>query len=139
MRAVVDTNVLVSALIRPQGGTGAVLRLLRESRFRLVLSEALLDELVDVLARPRLREKYGIDDAAVTILLRVLLLRGELVRPTEEIRLSRDPKDDMVLEAAVAGRANVVVTGDADLLDLERVEGVEILTPARFAERLEGR
>ena len=61
MRAVIDTNVLVSGLLRPRGAPGAVVRALRDRRFVAVVSPAILEEIIDVLSRPWLRDKYAID------------------------------------------------------------------------------
>lgn len=137
MRAVVDTNVLVSGLIRPRGAIGRVIRDLRDRRYTAIVSRPMLEELVDVLARPHLRRKYAIDDAAVATFLRFLLLRGELVRPAVSIARCRDPKDDRFLEAAMEGRAERLVTGDADLLALERHGDVLIVSPAAFVGELD--
>lgn len=135
MRVVVDTNVLVSGLIKPTGAVGPVVDRLREGRFLQLYSRATLDELVDVLARPWLKEKYGIRDVDVEAFLKLLLLRGEEVTPSRTIRRCRDPKDDKFLELAVSGRADVLVTGDDDLRSLDPFEGVRILSPARFLGR----
>lgn len=137
MRAVVDTNVLISGLIRPRGPIGAIVSRLRDARFVAVVSPAMLDELVAVLSRPWLREKYGVDDGAVEMFLRFLLLRAELVTPRRAIRKSRDPRDDKFLEAAVAGTADRLVTGDGDLLALETIEGTRIVTPAAFVAEID--
>lgn len=137
MRAVVDTKVLISGLIRPRGPIGSVVALLREARFVAVVSPPILDEIVAVLSRPWLREKYGIDDAAVETFLRFLLLRAELVRPGTTIRRCRDPRDDKFLEAAVEGGATLLVTGDADLLSLAAVEQVRIVSPAAFVREID--
>lgn len=137
MRAVIDTNVLVSGLIRPRGAPGAVLRALRDRRFVAVVSPAILEEIIDVLSRPWLRDKYAIDDQGVEALLRLLVLRAELVEPHSEIRRCRDADDDKFLETAVDGRADRLVSGDADLLALGSIEGVAIVDPAGFLDELE--
>jgi putative PIN family toxin of toxin-antitoxin system len=135
-RVVLDTNVLVSGLIKPSGTLGAVVDALRDGRFLHLHSPATLEELVDVLARPWLEESYGIRSHDVEAFLKLLLLRGEQVNPGREIRACRDPKDDKFLEVAVAGRADVLVSGDADLQSLHPFERVRILSPALFLERL---
>ena len=136
MRAVLDTNVLVGALIKPTGSVGAVLDALRDGRYVALFSEATLEELVDVLARPRLREKYGIADDVVETMLRLMLLRGEEVRPQVPLSVCRDPKDDKFLEVALEGQADVLVTGDEDLLVLDPFGGVSIVSPGGFLARL---
>ena len=137
MRAVIDTNVLVSGLIRPRGTPGAVLRALRDRRFIAVVSPPILDEIIDVLSRPWLRGKYAIDDRGVETFLRLLVLRAEIVEPHSEIRRCRDPHDDKFLEAAVDGRVDRLVSGDADLLELGSIEGVAIVDPSSFVDELE--
>ena len=104
MRAVVDTNILVRALIKPQGTVGPVLRRLREGAYRLLYSESLLAELVDVLGRPRIRNKYGITPDDVATVLTLIDLRGELVMPQRPITVCRDSKDNQVLEARDSGK-----------------------------------
>ncbi len=137
MRAVVDTNILVRALIKPQGAVGPVLRRLWEGEYRLLFSESLLAELVDVLGRPRIREKYGIGADDVATVLKLLELRGELVIPRRRITVCRDAKDNQVLEAATSGRSDVIVTGDDDLLVLDPFEGIPIVTSAAFLALLD--
>ncbi len=137
MRAVVDTNILVRAVIKPSGSVGPVLQRLRRRDYLLLISRATLDELVDVLSRPRLRAKYGISDPVLRAVVRLMILRGELVSPQRRITACRDPKDDKFLEVAVGGRADVVVSGDADLLSLDPFEGIPIVTPARFLTMLD--
>lgn len=137
MRAVVDTNILVRAVIKPSGSVGPVLQRLRRRDYLLLISRATLDELVDVLSRPRLRAKYGISDPVLRAVVRLMILRGELVSPQRRIAACRDPKDDKFLEVAVGGRADVMVSGDADLLSLDPFEGIPIVTPARFLTMLD--
>ena len=137
MRAVVDTNILVRSLIKPQGTVGPVLRRLREGAYRLLYSETLLAELVDVLGRPRIRGKYGIGPDDVATVLTLIDLRGELVVPRRRITICRDPKDNQVLEAATSGSAGVIVTGDDDLLVLNPFEGIPIVAPAAFLALLD--
>lgn len=136
MRAVVDTGVLVSALIRRQGTTGDVLRALRDGRFTIIYTTAILVEVVDVLGRGPLRAKYHIQPEDLTALINLVRLRGELVTPTRRVSACRDPKDDMFLEAALAGQADCIISGDADLLSLSPFEGLPILRPAEFLARL---
>jgi len=139
MRVVIDTNILLSGLIRPGGAPGAIVRALREGRLVPVLSRPMLEEIGAVLSRPWLLVKYGLDAADLETVLRFLVTRGELVEPRIEIRRCRDPRDDMFLEAAVSASADRLVTGDKDLLDMGSVEGVPIVTPRQMADEVSNR
>ena len=132
MRAVVDTNVLASALIRRQGTTGQVLRHLRDGRFTIVYSVPLLVELVEVLSRPQIQQNYHIQSDDITVLINLIRLRGELVSPERKIDACRDLSDNRFLEAAIEGDADAIVSGDADLLDLREFESIPILRVAEF-------
>jgi len=136
MRAVIDTGVLVSALIRRQGTTGDVLHALRDGRFTAVYSTDILVEIIDVLGRPVFRQKYHIEPDDITAIINLLRLRGEVVTPKDKVTACRDPKDDKFLETAQAGKAECIVSGDADLLDLTPFENIPILRPAEFLARL---
>ncbi|MBC8248794.1 MAG: putative toxin-antitoxin system toxin component, PIN family [Anaerolineales bacterium] len=136
-RAVVDTNILIRALIKPQGTVGPVLTRLRDGDYTLLYAEPLLDELMAKLALPRIRDKYHLADDDVETVLALILLRGESVMPQRRITACRDPKDNVVLEVAVAGEADYIVTGDNDLLVLHPFEDIPIVGPAEFLEALE--
>ncbi|MBI4491680.1 MAG: putative toxin-antitoxin system toxin component, PIN family [Chloroflexi bacterium] len=138
MRAVVDTNILVRAIIRPEGTVGPVVKRLRNRNYTLLYSKPLLAELVDVLSRPRIRDKYRLSHEDVGAALRVILRCGEAVAPDRSITACRDPKDNKVLEAATDGKADVIVSGDDDLLVLSPFEGIPIFGPAIFLAMLDG-
>lgn len=136
MRAVVDTNILVRAVIKPSGSVGPVLLRLRHGDYTLLYAQSLLEELVDVLNRPRIRDKYQLTNQDIQTIVSLILLRGEAVVPQERIAACRDPKDDKFLEVAVAGEADVIVSGDEDLLVLHPFAGIPILPPADFLQML---
>jgi len=131
-RAVIDTNVLVSSLIRPDGTAGILLRRLRDGAFTAVFSPAIIDELAAALVHPRIRTKYCLEERAFEPIAALFALRGEIAIPEESIRLCRDPDDNFLLETAVAGKADYIVSGDADLLDLRKFRTVKIVKPAAF-------
>ena len=137
MRVVVDTNILVRALIEPQGTVGPVLVRLRLGHYTLLYAQSLLEELVDVFGRPRLGDKYGLSDEDIKTTLGLILLRGEEVVPQRCVRVCRDLKDDKFLEVALDGRADVLVSGDEDLLILDPFEGLPIRPPRAFLEMLD--
>jgi uncharacterized protein len=132
----VDTEVLVSALIQPRGTIGDILRALRNGRFTIIYSTDMIVEVIDVLGRPKIQSKYHIQPDDITVLINLIRLRGELVAPKQKVTACRDPKDNKFLEAAVAGIADAVVTGDDDLLVLNHYEGIDILRPAELIARL---
>ena len=137
IRAVLDISILIRALIKPQGTVGPVLQGLRNTDYQLLYSDPLLAELAEVLARPRLRAKYSLTTEDIATVLSLILLRGEPVVPARRIGVCRDPTDNMVLEAAVAGQADAIVSGDNDLLTLNPFEGIPILSPAAFLRMLQ--
>lgn len=153
MRAVVDTNILVRALIMPQGTVGPVLLRLRHTcagqvlrgEYTLLYAQPLLEELIDVLNpagrgmchRPRIRHKYSLTEDDIQTVVSLILLRGEAVAPEKRITACRDPRDDKFLEVAVTGKADVIVSGDQDLLVLNPFAGIPILPPAGFLQILD--
>jgi putative PIN family toxin of toxin-antitoxin system len=136
VRAVIDTNILISALIKPIGNVGQVLRHLRDGSYVLIYSDQLLTELVDVLNRPRIRKKYGLSTEDIETVVSLIMLRGETIVPKRRITICRDSKDNMFLEVAADGNANMIVSGDDDLLSLEEFEGIPIVTPFEFLQEI---
>lgn len=137
LRVVVDTNILVRALIKLDGTFGPVLLRLRQDEYTLLYAPPLLEELVDVLNRPRIRRKYHLTDADIRTVVGLILLRGETVTPTRRITACRDPKDNKFLEVAVAGNADVLVSGDEDLLVLHPFQDIPIVPPIDFLTMLD--
>jgi uncharacterized protein len=128
VRILLDTNVLISALLF--GGLPRVLlRTAMRGDIVLVTSPALLDELEDILIG-----KFGFGRAIARLTRAEIEALADLVNPGDLLRVSRDPDDDEVLAAAVAGRAEVIVTGDRDLLALGAHQGIRVLTPREFAD-----
>ncbi|MDO5623229.1 MAG: putative toxin-antitoxin system toxin component, PIN family [Pseudomonadota bacterium] len=128
-RWVLDTKLLVSRLLAP-GGTAAqaVDRALRSGV--LLVSEATLSELAEVLARPRF-DPY-VSPAERQHFLRLLGGVARVVHVTQRMQACRDPKDDKFLDVALHGQAHAIVTGDKDLLALHPFHGVPILTAVQF-------
>lgn len=125
-----DTNVLVSAILFGGLPQDLVDRALR-GEFELVTSEALLDELENVL-----RDDFDQPPVLARALRDELASIADVRRPASVPRVTRDPTDDMVLAAALDGGANHIVTGDTDLLDLGAHGEVTILTPRQFIDTL---
>ena len=137
IRAVLDTNVLVSGLVAEQGPPRQILDAWLESLFTLVTSLYLVEELVHVLSYPRITERLRLDEEALTAILAALLSKAEVT--SGQLRLpgvTRDPKDDSVVACAKEGEEDYIVSGDQDLLVLGEYEGIQIITSRQFVEIL---
>jgi putative PIN family toxin of toxin-antitoxin system len=133
-RAVLDTNVLVSALISPGGPSAALLLELRGGAFELVVSPLLLDELADVLGRPQLRAYVTPDQAGafVELVLKAATVVGD--PPPSGLALTADPDDEFLIDLARAALVDVLVSGDAHVLALRGT--LPVMTPAEFLAEL---
>ena len=131
MRCVIDTNVIVSALLLPDSKPRRALdRAIRHGK--LLLSFAVLAEMYEVLTRKQFR-RY-VEEEEVRSFLAALTREAEWVDVDVQIKACRDPKDDKFLELAVSGHATHMVTGDLDLLVLDPFKGIRILPPQSFLE-----
>lgn len=128
MRLVVDTNVFVSAALKELSWSGMVVRWL-DDYGGLLKTTTTEQEILEVLQRPRLAPKIA---PFFLNNIRNMLATAEFVTVTERVTAGRDPKDDKFLELAVNGRADVIVSGDADLLVLDVFQDIPIITPAAF-------
>ena len=126
-RVVVDTNIFVSGILYG-GNAEAVLRLFQSTRIEVVMSPDVLAEILITL------QKFSVPQTTLDELSDLMQSKAGKVNPKERIRLSRDPKDNMLLEAAVAGRADYLVTGDKDLLTLGSHGRTLIVTPKAFLD-----
>jgi putative PIN family toxin of toxin-antitoxin system len=129
MRVVFDTNILVSALVFPGGQGEAALRRIVDQTDRLVLSRAILDELLEVLGRKFARDAEELAHVAVFI-----SELATVVAPRRRLRIVKDDPDNRILECAVAGHADAIVTGDKALLALKRYEGIRVLGLRSYLE-----
>jgi len=134
MRIVVDTNIFVSAALSAKSLPALVVYLV-EHRSVLLKSATTEQELLQVVARPRLAALIA---PSFLEWLSRLLAKAESVTITEKITECRDPKDNKFLELAVNGRADVIVSGDHDLLTLSPFREIPIVTPAAFIQIITG-
>ena len=128
-RVVVDTNVLVSGVLAETSVPGRARHKAIETA-QLLISDATFEELIEVLSRPKFDPYITADErqAFFSLVDRV----AEKVSISTVIRACRDPKDDKFLELAVSGAANLLVTGDKDLLVLHPFQDTNIVTPAQY-------
>jgi putative PIN family toxin of toxin-antitoxin system len=134
MRAVLDTNVLISSVI----STGVPHEIVVKgfsSEYQIVVSVATLTEFRDTLLK--YPEKFQMDEEDIQKEVETIRYFAEFVDPDEEITaVDDDPDEDKFLEAAVAGNVDYIVSGDRHLLDLDSFQGIDIVEPRAFYERL---
>ena len=136
LRAVIDTHVLLSALLW-RGTPHALLQQTETGALHLISSPALLDELADVLARPKFSATLERAHLVVPELLAQLQTLMEVIHPPPLSHpVCREPADDVVLALALAAQADVVISGDDDLLSLGNFAGIAIVTATQALERL---
>ncbi|HEU5377321.1 MAG TPA: putative toxin-antitoxin system toxin component, PIN family [Ktedonobacteraceae bacterium] len=128
-RIVVDTNVFVSRAMLPNSISARALRIV-ENHHILLASEATMEELTEVLMRPKLAP-YIIEQEKRELFAKLDTLT-EIVPIVHYITACRDPKDNKFLDVAVNGDAHCIITGDADVLALHPFRGISILTPGAF-------
>ena len=129
MRLVLDTNIVVSGFI-----WGGVPRQVLESgwdeQITLFTSNVLLDELADVLSRGKFDTMLASREISPAYLMQRYGMLAKLVKPLAVERTARDPDDDAVLACALAAQADLIVSGDADLLTLQTYDGIRIVDAA---------
>jgi uncharacterized protein len=130
MRVVLDTNVLISALLFG-GIPREILHGCVQGEPPLVISDAILDELQGVLRRKR----FGLAADRVRAIVYEMSTIGDVVTTTSRVKvISEDPSDNAVLECALDGKADHIVSGDGHLLELGDYRGIEIIDPRRYAD-----
>jgi len=131
MRVVLDTNIIVSGYL---GGTvEGIIVAWKSSEFTLIVTEVIIDEYLSVLKRP----KFKIEQVEIENFSALLIDKAEFVIPLEYIKtISNDDSDNKFLDAAVAGQANIIVSGDQHLLELKSFRNIEILNAKEFLEKL---
>jgi putative PIN family toxin of toxin-antitoxin system len=127
VRAVFDTNIFISALAIPSGRAATALEAVAEGRAQLLISKVIIHEVLDVLAR-----KFGRDAEELSRVAVFLSDLGEMVSPRAVLRVLEDEPDNRILECAVAGGADVIVTGDQSMLKLGEYEGIRIVSLRSF-------
>lgn len=121
MRVVFDTNIFVSAFVFPGSRADAAVRRVLDGEDELVISRAIIDELLTVLARKFARDADELGRVAV-----FLADLGVVVRPRGRVKILSDAADNRILECARTGRADVIVTGDGAMLALGHYQDIEI-------------
>ena len=129
MRVVFDTNIFISALVIPGSLAEKAVSRIIEGRDELVLSTDIIKEVLSVLSSKFGREREALSHVAV-----ILLDLGNWVKPDQRIRVLRDEPDNRILECAVSGRAELIVTGDKEMLRLKEYMGIKIISLRDYLE-----
>lgn len=139
LRAVLDANVYVSAVIRPEGPPGQIIeRFLRDAAFEIVVSSAIVEEVLRALAYPKVR-KHIRGNVDPELWFEDIVVLAQFSAGEYEVRgVSEDPDDDKYIGAAVESRAACVVSGDPDLLTIKEHEGLRFVSPRAFLRLLGG-
>ena len=133
MRAVIDTNVIVSRFLSPYGTPAKIFAAWEQGRFELLVSPTILDEYRRVLAETKIRSRHGMSDDEILEVIKGFEQFAIVVVPEEALgAVGRDPDDDQFVECAVAGNAAYVVSGDAHLLTIGEFRGIPIIRPSVF-------
>ncbi|HEQ71585.1 MAG TPA: putative toxin-antitoxin system toxin component, PIN family [Spirochaetia bacterium] len=132
MKAVLDTNILVSVLIGK--ALGKLESMIKEKRFSLLTSTEQMDELLHVANRAKFSRYYN--DYEKKVFLRMMKRFAEKVEIKRKVDACRDDADNFILDIAVNGQADFIITRDKDLLELNPFEGIEILTFQEFEKKL---
>jgi len=136
--ALLDTNVWVSAFLKPNGPPGQVVAAWGHDEFSVVTSLLQLSEIAEVLTRPRLVRRFGYPRRDAETFVRLIAARATVVQIFGELKICRDPDDDEILEAAIRGKSQYLVTRDDDLkrdLDLVKMarrNGVRVVSVRQF-------
>lgn len=133
MNVVLDTNVIVSALLSPSGAPAAIIKLWENEAFNVLVSAELIDELRHTLLYPKIKESLKWSDEAIGDFIDRYARIAILVTPQARVEVViQDPADNRVLECAIAGGASFIITGDKHLLELKETLGIVMLPPAGF-------
>jgi putative PIN family toxin of toxin-antitoxin system len=135
IRVVLDTNQFVSALLKPDSKPDSIMQLVKEEKVLLLMSDPICDEILRVLAYPKIRKRLSVSDAELQYFFE--LLRSVAIMTPSALNLpplAADPDDTKYLVCAVEGRADFIISGDHHLTDLVIYRGIRIVTPADFIQ-----
>lgn len=142
IKAVVDTVVFVRGALSKTGGSAFIIQAFKQRRFLLLTSRAHLEEIFHTLGYPRLRRKYALTDRGCKKLVSQISARGVLLLPKGALEICRDPDDNYLVEMALLGKADYLVTEDADLYDDQAItqflaeRGTRVVQVAEFGKVL---
>lgn len=135
LKAVIDANLFVSAIISKKGNPAKLLQLWSSRAFLVVISEQMLEELKRVLRYPRIRNKYNLKDEDAELAVSAISKFAVVLPDRLKIEVIKDdPDDNKVLACALEAKADYIVSGDSHLLDLGVFENIPIVTVKDFID-----
>ena len=135
---VLDANVIISGIIAPHGTSAAILDAWHADYIEVVTCPALIGEVAEKLALPRIREKYGLDDSDIQSIVIRLWQAARVVPGQVAVSAAPpDPDDTMIVAAAIESGAKYIVTGDKGLLEFGLSSPCPIISPRQFWEELQ--
>lgn len=139
MKATLDTNIVISRYLTPNGPPGQVFEAARATQFEMVVSGVLLEEYRKSFLKPRLVALHQMTEREIANVVTEIEEFSVFAVPVPPFATEApDPKDNMVLDCAIAGNADYIVTGDKGLLQLEEYRGIRIITAIEFLAILDG-
>lgn len=139
MKVILDTNIVISGILTPGGPPGKIVDLWIDGKIIVVVCQALIDEYFEVLLRPKFK-KAGTTIERQDLLMGLLELENSIfVYPRKRLCvISDDTEDNRVLECAVEGEVDYIISGDEHLLALKKFQGIFTISPAEFLAKNTG-
>jgi uncharacterized protein len=137
MRIVLDTNIVVSRSISPDGPSSKLYTYWQAAAFDIVVSEAILTEYKQALSKPRLQALHHFSNEEIEQTIEEFRELALVIEPMALMTAAGDPDDNKFLECAYSGNAEYIVSGDPHLLNLKVYQGIALLPPSVFVRLLE--
>lgn len=135
-RVVIDTNVIISGLMKAESVPGKILKAWRKNKFILLLSPPIFEEINEVIRRKEVAKYHKMKEEEIDDFLLNLYSATQETPGEIELNVVEDPDDNIFLVCAIEGDAHYVVTGDKLFLKLEEYEGIKIITPTQFLKKI---
>lgn len=133
LSVVLDTNIIVSGIISSKGSPNKILNLWRQKKIQLIISPAIIKEIIAVFKRPKIRNNYQLSDKHINKIKQLLQKDATLIKPKSYLKIIKvDPADDKFINCALTARVKFIVSGDKHLLDLKKYKKVKIIKAAEF-------
>lgn len=136
MKAVIDTNIFISGVISNKGKCALLIDCWKKGKFDLVTSMAIINEIIEVLNRPEIKDRWSYTKIEIDELIESIYTLGIITPGLYEVKKSKDPKDNMFLACALEGKADYLVTGDTHLSEIKYYHGIQIVSVAQILKLL---